>query len=54
MFNIDASGTPLGDAAPFEYIKVTTSEVNDTVAGVFLTLAEEAECMLQYNLDMAQ
>jgi hypothetical protein len=54
MFNIGASGSPLGDAAPFEYIKSAASEVGDTVAGVFLTPAEEAECMLQYYLDMAQ
>jgi hypothetical protein len=49
-----ANGTPLGDAAPFEYIKSAASEISDTVAGVFLTPAEEAECMLQYNADMTE
>jgi hypothetical protein len=46
--------TKLGDAVPFEYVKSAASKVSDTVAGVFLTPAEEAECMLQYDLDMAE
>ena len=50
----DSASTPLGDAAPFEYIKSAASEVSDTVAGVFLTPAEEAECMFQYNADMTE
>jgi len=51
---LDEQLTPLGQAAPFEYIKSAASEVTDTVAGIFLTPAEEAECMFQYNLDMAE
>jgi hypothetical protein len=50
----DARRTPLGDAAPFRYIESARSAAGDTVAGVFLTPAEEAECMFQYNLDMAE
>ncbi|MFK4443054.1 hypothetical protein ABH944_003163 [Caballeronia udeis] len=45
---------PLGNAAPFEYVKSAASQVSETIAGVFLTPAEEAECMFQYNLDMAE
>ncbi|SAL29658.1 hypothetical protein AWB69_02374 [Caballeronia udeis] len=51
---LGAGRTPLGNAAPFEYIERAASEVTDTVAGIFLTPAEEAECMFQYNLDMAE
>ncbi|WP_423913376.1 hypothetical protein [Caballeronia sp.] len=50
----DNMTTPLGDAAPFEYIKSAASEFSDTVAGVFLTPSEEAECMFQYNADMIE
>jgi hypothetical protein len=50
----DKVSTPLGDAAPFEYIKSAASELSDTVAGVFLTPVEEAECMFQYNADMTE
>jgi hypothetical protein len=52
--DVDSATTPLGDAVPFEYIKSAASEVSDTVAGVFLTPAEEAECMFQYNTDMTE
>jgi hypothetical protein len=51
---LDARRTPLGDAAPFRYIESAKSAAGDTVTGVFLTPAEEAECMFQYNLDMAE
>jgi hypothetical protein len=49
-----SGSTPLGDASPFEFVKSAASEVSDTVAGVFLTPAEEAECMFQYNADMTE
>ena len=51
---IGGGSTPLGDAAPFEYAKSATSEVSDTLARVFLTPAEESECMFQYNADMTE
>ena len=52
--DVGSATTPLGDAAPFEYVKSATSEVSDTLAGVFLTPAEEVECMTQYDLDMEE
>jgi hypothetical protein len=51
---VGSESTPLGDAAPFEYVKGAASQVIDTVAGVFLTPAEEAECRFQYNADMTE
>ncbi|WP_174362205.1 hypothetical protein [uncultured Caballeronia sp.] len=51
---VGTCSTPLGDAAPFEYVKNAASEANDTLAAVFMTPAEEAECMTQYEADMTE
>ena len=51
---VGSASTSLGDAAQVEYVKSMTYEGSDTLAGVFLTPAEEAECMTQYNLDMEE
>ena len=48
------ASTPLSDAAPFKYVKSAASNASDILAGVFLTPAEEAECMTQYHLDMEE
>jgi len=50
----DNAGTSLGDAAPFEYVKSAASGASETLAGVFMTPAEEAECMFQYEADMTE
>jgi hypothetical protein len=50
----DKVSTPLGDAAPFEYGKGVASDISETVAGVFMTPAEESECMFQYEADMTE
>ena len=52
--DVGGATTPLGDAAPFEYVKSVTSGASDTLAGVFLTPAEESECMFQYDADMTE
>jgi hypothetical protein len=51
---VGTGSTPLGDAAPFEYGGSAASGGSDTLAGVFLSPAEEAECMTQYHLDMVE
>jgi hypothetical protein len=50
----DKVSTPLRDAVPFEYIESAASGASDTLAGVFMTPAEEAECMFQYEADMTE
>ncbi|SAL22393.1 hypothetical protein AWB70_01206 [Caballeronia cordobensis] len=48
------SGSLLGDAQPFEYHPDGLLDQGQDVAGIFLTPAEEAECELGYDLDMAE
>jgi hypothetical protein len=49
-----AGRTPLGDAAPFEYMQSAASGESETLAGVFMTPAEESECTFQYEADMTE
>lgn len=46
--------TSLGNAQPFEYVPDALGDDSDLDAGVFLTPAEEAECEIQLNMDMAE